>query len=222
MSVAKLAVSILAADFAKLGEQVAAAEDGGADWIHVDVMDGHFVPSISLGPAICKAARDSTKLPIDVHLMVSAPERHLEAFADAGANLISVHWEVSAHLHRTVERIRELGVRPGVVVNPATPVSVLEEMLPLVDLVLVMSVNPGWGGQRFIPSSVAKIERVREMIAATGGRSIEIEVDGGISPETAGAVVAAGASVLVAGSAVYNAKGTVAKNLAALRVASGA
>ena len=222
MSAAKLAVSILAADFAKLGDQVAAAEEGGADWIHVDVMDGHFVPPISLGPAICAAARRSTSLPIDVHLMVSAPERHLEAFAEAGANLISVHWEASAHLHRTVDRIRELGVRPGVVINPATPVGVLEEILPLLDLVLIMSVNPGWGGQQFIPSSIGKIQRVREMIAASGDSPMEIEVDGGISPETAGAVVSAGASVLVAGSAVYNSKGSVAANLAALRAVSGA
>ena len=222
MSAPKLAASILSADFARLGEQIAEAEQGGADWIHVDVMDGHFVPPLSLGPSICAAARRSTRLPLDVHLMVDAPESHIAAFADAGADLITVHWEASRHLHRVVEQVRERGIRAGVALNPATPSSLLQEVLPLLDLVLIMTVNPGWGGQRYIPASTAKVEDLGRILRDLGSAAPEIEVDGGIDTTTAGQVVRAGASVLVAGSAVFNQRGSVADNLAALRQAANA
>jgi ribulose-phosphate 3-epimerase len=215
----KLAPSILSADFARLGEQIAEAEAGGADWIHVDVMDGHFVPNITIGPLIAEAARRSTSLPIDVHLMIESPERYLEAFADAGVNLITVHVETCPHLHRTVQQIHELGVRAGVTLNPATPADSLAEILPYVDLVLIMSVNPGFGGQSYIPTSTEKIQRVRRMLDERGLGAVELQVDGGIGPTTARAVVEAGASVLVAGSAVFNARQSVAENLEDLRSA---
>jgi ribulose-phosphate 3-epimerase len=217
----KLAPSILSADFARLADAVAEAEAGGADWIHVDVMDGHFVPNLTIGPPVVAALRKVTRLPLDVHLMIESPERLIDAFAGAGANLVTVHQEACIHLHRTVERIRELGVRAGVSINPATSVATLHEILPYVDLVLIMSVNPGFGGQRFIPRSLWKIARVRRALDERDLASVELEVDGGIAPDTAGDVVAAGATVLAAGAAVFNAEGSVAANLAALRRAVG-
>ncbi len=216
----KLAPSILSADFARLGDAVAEAEVGGADWIHVDVMDGHFVPNLTVGPPVVAALRKVTQLPLDVHLMIETPDRSVDAFADAGANLITVHQEACVHLHRTVERIRELGARPGVSINPATSVTTLNEILPYVDLVLVMSVNPGFGGQRFIPTSTWKIVEVRRALDQRHLAAVELEVDGGIGPDTAADVVAAGASVLVAGAAVFNSNSSVAESIATLRRAA--
>jgi ribulose-phosphate 3-epimerase len=216
----KIAPSILSADFARLGEAVAEAESAGVEWIHVDVMDGHFVPNLTIGPPVVKALRAVTQLPLDTHLMVEQPERLLDAFADAGADRLTVHVEASVHLHRTVERIRQLGMAPGVSLNPATPLCALEEILPYVDLVLIMSVNPGFGGQRYIPTSTEKIARLRRMISDRNLWGVEIEVDGGISPDTAGDVVAAGASVLVAGAAVFNADASVRHNVEKLRAAA--
>jgi ribulose-phosphate 3-epimerase len=217
----KIAPSILSADFARLGEGVAAAEAAGAEWIHVDCMDGHFVPNLTIGPPVVKALRRITELPLDVHLMIERPDALLEAFADAGADVLTVHQEATVHLHRTLQRIRDLGARAGVSINPATPVHVLDEVLPSVDLVLVMSVNPGFGGQRFIPTSTAKVAALRRTLDERGLTNVELEVDGGISPETAPEVVAAGATVLVAGAAVYGGSGQVAENIAALRAAAG-
>jgi ribulose-phosphate 3-epimerase len=216
----KLAPSILSADFARLADAVQQAEEGGADWIHLDVMDGHFVPNLTIGPPVVAAVRKVTKLPLDVHLMIESPDRLLEAFAGAGADRITVHQEACVHLHRTIENIRELGAIPQVSLNPATPLSMLDEIAPYVDLVLIMTVNPGFGGQRFIETSIAKIMALREGLDAQGLDHVEIEVDGGIAPATAPAVVAAGANVLVAGAAVFNAKASVAENLASLRVAA--
>jgi ribulose-phosphate 3-epimerase len=213
----QIAPSILAADFARLGEQIAAAEQAGADWIHVDVMDGHFVPNLTLGPAVAAAARRSTRLPLDVHLMIERPENFVDAFADAGVNSITVHVEVSPHLHRTVQAIHERGLRAGVALNPATPVESLEEILPFADLVLVMTVNPGFGGQSYIPTMTRKIERVRAMLDESGRDEVLLEVDGGIDPGTAPEVTRAGATLLVAGSAIFNSRAPVADNLAALR-----
>lgn len=217
----KIAPSILSADFARLGEQVREAEKGGADWIHVDVMDGHFVPNITIGPLIAEAVRRSTSLPIDAHLMIEAPERYLRAFADAGVDVITVHVETCPHLHRTLQQIREMGVRAGVALNPATPVDAIAEAIPFLDMVLVMSVNPGFGGQSFIPTSVAKIRRVRELVTERSEGAVEIQVDGGITESTIRQVVEAGASVLVAGSAVYGGDRPVADNIAILRRAAG-
>jgi len=197
-----LAPSILAADFARLGEEVAAVAAAGADVIHVDVMDGHFVPNITIGPAVVAAVRRITDLPLDVHLMIEEPDRYLEEFAAAGADWITVHVEVCRHLHRTVARIKELGRKAGAVLNPATPLASLTEILPDLDLVMLMSVNPGFGGQSFISSSVDKIRELRAMIARRG-LAVGIEVDGGIGPATIGAVAAAGANIFVAGSAVF-------------------
>lgn len=218
MSQIKIAPSILSSDFARLGEQINEAEQGGADWIHVDVMDGQFVPNITIGPLIVKAIRPLTSLPLDVHLMITSPERYLAAFVDAGADCLTVHVETCPHLHRTIEAIKELGIAAGVTLNPATPLATLEEILPYVDLVLVMSVNPGFGGQSYIPTSTAKIRRLREMLD-TIGSGASLEVDGGVHAGNAGDIVAAGATVLVAGSAIFNKQASIAENIARLRQA---
>jgi ribulose-phosphate 3-epimerase len=215
----RIAPSILSADFARLADAVQMAEEGGADWIHVDVMDGHFVPNITIGVPVVAALRRVTRLPLDVHLMIEQPGRYVDAFVDAGADWLTVHQEADPHLHRTVERIRQKGAHPGVSINPATPVAALSEILPYLDLVLVMSVNPGFGGQRFIPTSTAKIRALREELDSRSLWPVEIEVDGGISPKTAPEVIAAGATVLVAGAAVFNEQGSVGENIARLRVA---
>ncbi len=215
----RIAPSILSADFARLGEQVKEAEAGGADWIHIDVMDGHFVPNISIGPLIVRALRPVTGLPLDVHLMIEQPERYLADFARAGADVLTVHVETCPHLHRTVQQIKELGLKAGVTLNPATPLSSLAEILPEVDLALIMSVNPGFGGQAYIPASTAKIARLRQMLDAVGSAA-ELEVDGGVNNETIGEVVAAGATMLVAGSAVFNQSASIADNIRTLRQAA--
>jgi ribulose-phosphate 3-epimerase len=217
--VIKLAPSILAADFARLGEQVAEAERAGADRIHVDVMDGHFVPNISIGVPVVASLRRVTRLPLETHLMIEHPDHLLDAFAAAGSDSLLVHWEGNANLARTLQHVRALGKRPGVVINPATPAAVLEEVLPAVDLVLVMTVNPGYGGQRFLEGMLPKIQRVRAMIEALQP-ACELEVDGGIDPTTAPLAVAAGANVLVAGSAIFNAAADVATCMERLRAAA--
>ena len=214
----KIAPSILSADFARLGHQVSEAEAAGADYIHVDVMDGHFVPNITVGPLVVKAVRRVTKLPLDVHLMIEKPDRYLDAFSAAGADILTVHVETCPHLHRTVQRIKELGCRAGVTLNPSTPVVALEEILAYVDLVLVMTVNPGYGGQSFIESTLSKIERVRAMLDQLDSPA-DLEVDGGVDPQTAPLVVGAGADVLVAGSAVFGSVEGVAEAIARLRAA---
>jgi ribulose-phosphate 3-epimerase len=220
MSTVKIAPSILSADFARLADAVAAAEEAGADWIHVDVMDGHFVPNITIGVPVVAALRRVTDLPLDVHLMIEQPDRYVDAFVDAGADWLTVHQEAATHLHRTVERIRQQGAKPGVSLNPGTALGTLQEILPYVDMVLIMSVNPGFGGQRFIPTSTGKIAALRRELDDRGLWPIEIQVDGGIGPDTAGEVVDAGATVLVAGAAIYNGNGTVAENVARLRDAT--
>jgi len=207
--------SILSADFLRLGDQVAEAEAGGADRIQIDVMDGHFVPNLTMGPAIFKAVRGVTKLPLEAHLMVESPERWIDAFAEAGADLILVQVESTYSLYRTVTAIKAAGARPGVVLNPATPVDTIREILPYVDQVLVMTVEPGFGGQAFVPGSPDKIRRVRELAP-----DHDLEVDGGIDADTARLVVEAGANLLVAGSSVYGFKGGVAAGIAALREAA--
>ena len=211
--------SILASDFARLGEEVAALESAGADWIHVDVMDGHFVPNLTMGPDIVKAIRPHTTLPFDVHLMVAPVDPWLEAYRDAGADILTVHPESGPHLHRTLGRIRQLGAKAGVVLNPGTPLSVLEEVVDLVDLVLLMSVNPGFGGQSFIASSLRKIERTRALLDAAGSKA-HLQVDGGVTSANAAACVAAGADALVAGSFVFKGgPSAYATNIQALKAA---
>ena len=215
----KIAPSILAADFTRLAEAIQSAEDAGADYIHVDVMDGHFVPNITIGPPVVRSLRRVTQLPLDVHLMISDPMHYVPVFADAGADMLTVHVEATAHVDRVVQQIRSLGVRPGISLNPGTPANAISEILDDVDLVLVMTVNPGFGGQAFIERMPRKIAQVREMLEQAGSKA-ELEVDGGINLRTAGRVVAAGANVLVAGTAVFGAPEGVAAATATLREAA--
>lgn len=212
----KIAPSILSADFSRLGEQVAEAEQGGADAIHIDIMDGNFVPNITMGPMIVDAIRGWTSLPFDLHMMVDAPERYIGEFASAGADIITVHVEACRHLHRTVHQILEAGKKPSVAISPATPVAAIEEVIDDLEQALVMTVNPGFGGQAFIESMLGKISRVRALIDERG-LSTDLQVDGGVSASTAASVVQAGANVLVAGSAVYSERHSVAEGIAAIR-----
>ena len=205
----KLAPSLLTADFSRIGQQVQEAEAAGADYIHVDVMDGHFVPNLTLGPLVVAGIHRATSLPLDVHLMIDQPEQQIAAFKDAGASILSVHVEATHHIHRILQMIKQAGLRAGAAINPATPVVMLEEILPDLDLVVVMSVNPGWGGQPFLDLSLDKVRRIRQLLDGRG-LSAELEIDGGINVETAPKAVQAGATVLVAGSAVFNDRESVA------------
>ena len=199
----KISPSILSADFSKLGEEVAAAEKAGAELIHIDTMDGHFVPNITIGPLVVKAIRGVTKLPFDVHLMIENPDKYIKEFADSGADLITVHEEASVHLHRTIQNIKECGAKAGVSINPGTPLCSIEPILPDLDMVLIMSVNPGFGGQKFIPGSILKIKQLKEMITERN-LNIDIEVDGGVTVDNVSEVHKAGADIVVMGSAFYN------------------
>ncbi len=216
----KLAPSILSADFSRLGEQVAEVTKAGADYIHVDVMDGHFVPNITIGAPVVASLRSWTDIPLDVHLMIERPEAHISQFAEAGANIITVHVEAATHLHRLVEAIKGLGVKAGVALNPATPLSSLDEVLPLLDLILVMTVNPGFGGQAFIGSMIDKIARLRRILDGRQAK-VELEVDGGITVGIASKVAEAGAEVLVAGAAIFGSKQGAGKALREMRRALG-
>ena len=216
----EIAASILSADFGHLVDQVQKAADAGVDRIHVDVMDGHFVPNLTIGPLVLEAVREvarQARLPLDVHLMIEQPERLIPEFAAAGADYLTVHVETCPHLHRTVQMIRELGVKPGVTLNPATPLLSLEEILGDVDQVLIMSVNPGFGGQMYIPGSTARISHLRQMMDERGLNHVALEVDGGIKAENIGQIIAAGANVLVVGSGIFNQQASIAENVAALR-----
>jgi ribulose-phosphate 3-epimerase len=219
MVTVRIAPSILAADFTRLGEQIAEAEAGGADQIHVDVMDGRFVPNITMGPLVVEAACRSTRLPVDVHLMIVEPEKHIQAFAKAGANNISVQVEACPHLHRVIQQIHESGARASVVLNPHTPAVMIKEILPFVDMVLVMTVNPGYGGQEFIPEMLDKIREIRRMIEAIG-RPVDVQVDGGIDTQTVPQVITYGANVLVAGTAIFHAPEGIRSAIQALRKAA--
>ncbi|MEX2526018.1 MAG: ribulose-phosphate 3-epimerase [Gemmatimonadota bacterium] len=217
MTAIRIAPSILSADFGRLAEEVVRAQEAGADWIHVDVMDGHFVPNLTLGPAITAAVRKATHLPVDVHLMIENPGRYIQAFRDAGADVVTVHQEACPHLHRTLASIRESGAQAGLALNPGTPVSAAEEVVQMLDLLLIMSVNPGFGGQSFIPSSPGKVARAHRMLDAAGRPDILLEVDGGVDASTAPLLAAAGASVLVAGSALFRASEGLEIALARMR-----
>jgi ribulose-phosphate 3-epimerase len=201
----RIAPSILSADFSKLGEEIASVEAGGADWLHVDVMDGHFVPNMTIGPLVVEAIKPRTNLPLDCHLMITNPDAYIPAFAKAGADVITVHVEASPHLHRTLQLIRSLGVKAGVALNPHTPLAMIENVLTDLDMVLLMTVNPGFGNQKFISNTLPKIQALRQYLDAQDLQHVEIEVDGGINEETSRLVRAAGANVLVAGNAIYNA-----------------
>jgi ribulose-phosphate 3-epimerase len=219
----KIAPSILSADFSRLGDQVGEAIAAGADYIHIDVMDGHFVPNMTVGPLIVRAIKPiaaSTGVPLDVHLMIEKPERLISVFAEAGADHLTVHVETCPHLHRTIQHIHEHGIAAGVTLNPATSLLTLEEILPYVEHVLIMSVNPGFGGQEYIPTSTAKIARLRRMLTERRLSRVEIQVDGGVKPDNAAEVVRAGANVLIVGSAIFNADASIAANIAALRSAA--
>ncbi|MDR0788494.1 MAG: ribulose-phosphate 3-epimerase [Gemmatimonadota bacterium] len=216
----KIAPSILSADFGRLADELQAAEQGGADWIHLDVMDGHFVPNITIGPLVAAAARKATRLPLDAHLMISDPDRYIRPFVDAGVDSITVHAEVTPHLHRTVQEIRNAGARAGVAINPGTSQELIREIIPFVDLVLVMSVNPGFGGQKFIEASLGKVRRVRALLEESGRGDADLQVDGGVTTANIRQLREAGATVVVAGFAVYNQEATVAENVARLKTAA--
>ena len=216
MNQIKISPSILSADFTRLADQVREAEEAGVDYIHVDVMDGHFVPNITIGPLVVKALRPITKLPLDVHLMIENPEFYLKDFSKAGADIITVHQEATPHLHRTIQQIHDLGIKAGVSINPSTSVRTLDEIICDVDLILVMSVNPGFGGQSYIHSCTNKIRKVREMLDERGV-SADLEVDGGVNVDTVCEVISAGANAFVAGSAIFNDRNSVAENVSALR-----
>jgi ribulose-phosphate 3-epimerase len=222
MTRVKIAASILSADFTRLAEEIRAAEAGGADWIHLDVMDGRFVPNLTFGPLVVEAVRRVTELPLDVHLMIENPEHYLERFAEAGATYLTIHAETSPHLHRSIQRIRDLGLNAGLAINPGTPLGVVRELAAYLDLVLIMLVNPGFGGQKYIPTSLEKVLRTRELLQDHARQGVELQVDGGIDVNTAPAVIEAGATVLVAGTAIFDGSGSVEENLSRLRAAADA